>query len=64
MALFGAVGALFLAGFVATMADLAGNDATRSFTRVVFWVVALRAFGVTLTGLASFGGDLWALIPL
>jgi hypothetical protein len=64
MALFGAVGALVIAGVVASLADLAGDPQTRGFTRFVFGVVALRTFGLTLTGLASFGGDVWALIPL
>jgi hypothetical protein len=64
MPLLGVLGALALAGLVASVADLAGNSATRGFTRFVFGVVALRAFGVTLSGLASWGGDVWALIPL
>lgn len=62
MALFSAVGALVFAGFVASLADLAGNSATRGFTRAAFGVVALRTFGVTVTGLASWTGDVVALL--
>lgn len=64
MPLLGVLGALVLAGVVASLADLAGAPETRGFTRFVFGVVALRAFGVTVTGLVSWLGDLWAMIPL
>lgn len=64
MALFGAVGSLLLAGFVATLADLAGNAETRGFTRFVFVLVALRAFGVSVTGLVQFGTTVLGAVPV
>lgn len=64
MALFGAVGSLLLAGFVATLADLAGDPNTRGFTRFVFVLVALRAFGVSVTGLVQFGTTVLGAVPV
>jgi len=58
------LGALLFAFVVAAVCDILGNTRTRGFTRFGFGVVALRSFGVTVGGLASFAGDVWGLIPI
>lgn len=64
MALFGPVGALMLAALTASVADLAGNSSTRGFTRGAFGVVALRAMGVTVSGVVSTAYDVAGAIPI
>lgn len=62
MPILEAVGAIALVGVVALLIDYVGDGRARSFARGVFFVVALRAFGITWTGLASFLGDAWMLL--
>lgn len=60
MALFGLVTAML----AAIAADLKGNESTRWFTRRAFGAVVLVDLGVNASGLASFGADLWGVVPL
>jgi hypothetical protein len=53
------IGLTFLA---AVVADLAGSETTRGFTRPAFGVAALLHAGVTVPGLASFAGDVWSVV--
>lgn len=53
MPLFGTVTAFLAAVF----ADLKGNGKTRPFTRGGFGSIVLLDAGVTLSGVASFAGD-------
>jgi len=64
MPFVGPLGALLVGFIVAAACEILGNQRTRGFTRFAFGVVALRAFGVSVPGLASFGGDVWGLLPL
>jgi hypothetical protein len=62
MPFVGPLSALLLAFVTASACEILGNQRTRGFTRFGFGVVAARAMGVTVRGLASFGGDVWGLL--
>lgn len=64
MPLFGPGGVLLGAFLGAVLADLGGNRQTRWFTRRAFAIVALHAFGVSPSGLLSFGADAWGMLPI
>jgi len=64
MPIVGPLGAVLFGSFIATIAEIMGNQRTRGFTRFAFGVVAARSFGLTLPGVVSFGTDVWGLIPL
>lgn len=64
MPFVGPLGALLVAFIVAAACEILGNQRTRGFTRFGFGVVAARAFGIRMGGLASFGADVWGLLPL
>ena len=50
---------------IATMlADLSGDDRTRWFTRRVFVIVAIYAFGVRASTLAAIGSGAMDVVPL
>lgn len=49
-------------GFIAAAAaDVAGDTNTRSFTRPAFGITALLEAGVSVSGLASWAGDVISL---
>ena len=64
MPFVGPLGAILVAFVVAAACEILGNTRTRGFTRFGFGVVAVRAFGVSVSGLASFGADVWGLLPI
>jgi hypothetical protein len=64
MPFVGPLGALLVGFIVAAACEILGNRRTRGFTRFGFGVVAARSFGLTLSGVVSFGADAWGLLPL
>lgn len=46
----------------ACIADLKGSEGTRPFTRTGFWALVALELGISVSGLASFGGDVVATV--
>jgi hypothetical protein len=57
-----AVGAIAVTGIIALLVDAVADGRARSFARLVFAVVAIRAFGVSVSGIVSWTADVWGLL--
>jgi len=57
-----AVGAIAVTGVVALLVDAVADGRARSFARLVFGLVAIRAFGVSVSGIASWTADVWGIL--
>lgn len=57
-----AVGAIAVTGIIALLVDAVADGRARSFARLVFGVVAIRAFGVSVSGIVSTATDAWGLL--
>ncbi len=57
-----AVGAIAVTGIIALLVDAVADGRARSFARLVFGVVAMRAFGVSVSGIVSWTADVWGVL--
>lgn len=62
MPILSAVGAIAITGVIALLVDSVADGRARSFARLVFGLVAIRAFGVSVSGIVSAGVDAWHII--
>jgi hypothetical protein len=62
MPILSAVGAIAITGVVALLVDAVADGRARSFGRLVFALVAIRAFGISVSGIVSAAADAWGIL--